>query len=258
VSLICTADPDDRSSSLYLFTFLITIVVLGLISGGLLLRAYYVRRQFQRRVEEAILSGQPLPEDAALALGIRHRMNNNAKKEKKHGPMPNIWEAEMYRDGERWETGRSEKADWEDITVSRGFSGAVNLANPQPLSITHEAPPPPPPEPIDPTSLLPQKRGPWFLSPFLTPRMPDLRAYVAAHPNVRPGLVRTLTAISLPPIKPVWTIPEDGEEVTVGVLIAMPTEGSAAERWDVDAEDAEEAEVPEVCMGVMATSVKFH
>lgn len=31
--------------------------------------------------------------------------------------MPGIWEAEMWRDGERWETGKSDKADWEDIVV---------------------------------------------------------------------------------------------------------------------------------------------
>jgi hypothetical protein len=91
-------------------------VVLALISGALLLRAYYVRRQFQRRVEEAIRAGQPLPADAAAALGIRNGANR--KKEKKHGPMPGMWEAEMWRDGESWETGRSEKADWEDIVVS--------------------------------------------------------------------------------------------------------------------------------------------
>lgn len=106
------------SSSLYLFTFLITIVVLALISGGLLLRAYYVRRQFQRRVEEAIRAGLPLPADASAALGIRTGGPNNRKKEKKHGPMPGIWEAEMHRQGEKWEAGLSEKADWEDIVVS--------------------------------------------------------------------------------------------------------------------------------------------
>lgn len=109
----------DSSSSLYLFTFLITIVVLAVISGGLLLRAYYVRRQFQRRVEEAIRAGQPLPDDAAAALGLRQFGGRNAKKEKKHGPMPGIWEAEMWRDGQRWEVGRSEKAEWDDIVVSR-------------------------------------------------------------------------------------------------------------------------------------------
>lgn len=175
--------------------------------------------------------------------------------------MPGMWEAEMWRDGERWETGISEKADWEDIVVSCNPLHACQchmLTCIQPLSITHEAPPPPPAEPVDYTTYLPQRRGPWFLRPFLLPRMPDLRSYVAQHPNVRPGLFRTATGISLPPIKPVWTIPEDGEGVTVGVLIAMPVEGAAADRWDFDTDDIEEAEVPEVCLGVMASSVRGH
>ena len=126
------------------------------------------------------------------------------------------------------------------------------LADSKPLCLTHDAPPLPPPEPIDVNTLLPQKRGPWFLRPFLTPRLPDLTAYVASHPNPnRPQLGRTDTAITLPPIKPVWTVPEDGEEVTLGVLIAMPVEGKAADLWDLDDRDEDESEVPEVCLGVM-------
>jgi hypothetical protein len=88
--------------------------------------------------------------------------------------------------------------------------------------------------------------------------MPDLRSYVAQHPNVRPGLARTATGATLPPIEPVWTIPNDGEDVTVGVLIAMPVEGAAADRWDLDTDDIEESEVPEVCLGVMASSIRGH
>ena len=60
---------------------------------------------------------------------------------------------------------------------------------------------------------------------------------------------------TLPPVKPAWTIPEDGEEVVVGVLIAMPAEGREADMWDVE-EDAEDAEVPEVCLGVMDCTVR--
>ena len=102
---------------------------------------------------------------------------------------------------------------------------------------------------------MPQPRGPWFLRPFLTPRLPDLNSYIAAHPDpLRPDLHRTLTMQTLPPVKPAWTIPEDGEDLTVGVMIAMPVEGRAAEKWDVD--DPEEAEVPEVCLGVMECTVR--
>jgi hypothetical protein len=107
------ADPRS-SSSLYLFTFLITILVLGLISAALLLRAYYVRRQFQRRVEAAIRAGQPLPEDAAQALGL---VRPRRKNEKKVGPMPGLWESEMYIDRKADEVGDEEKG-WAHLTVS--------------------------------------------------------------------------------------------------------------------------------------------
>ena len=97
------------SSSLYLFTFLITIVVLGVISAGLILRAYYVRRQFQLRVEEAIRRGQPLPPDAVRALGLYR-----PKSKKIFGPEPGLWEVEM-RDDEKTEYGH--KKAWDSITV---------------------------------------------------------------------------------------------------------------------------------------------
>jgi len=61
--------------------------------------------------------------------------------------------------------------------------------------------------------------------------------------------------VTLPPVEPVWTIPNDGEEVTIGVLIAMPVEGRQAELWEKD-EEVEEGEVPHVCLGVMASSVR--
>lgn len=49
-----------------------------------------------------------------------------------------------------------------------------------------------------------------------------------------------------PPV--VGEVPGPGTEVRVGVLIAMPSEGGAS-RWT--AVDPDEAEVPEVMLGVM-------
>ena len=54
---------------------------------------------------------------------------------------------------------------------------------------------------------------------------------------------------------PAFVAPGDGEEVTVGVMIALPVEeGEGAEKWTVEEED--EAEVPEVCLGVLECRVK--
>lgn len=115
------------NTSLYLFTFLITIVVLGTIAAGLLVRAYIVRRRFQRRVEDALREGRPLPPDMAMALGlIRPGQARNAKKEKKVGKMPVMWESEMWRDEKR---GQAEAGgeDWNEIMVRVGHHLAHGL-----------------------------------------------------------------------------------------------------------------------------------
>jgi hypothetical protein len=91
------ADPHSSQSTLYLFTFLIVLVILAVISAGLLFRAYFIKRRFRRRIQEAIANGQALPPDALAGLGML-RTTRPTKEEKKLGPMPILWEAEMYKD----------------------------------------------------------------------------------------------------------------------------------------------------------------
>lgn len=73
--------------------------------------AYYDRRRFQLRVEEAIRRGQPLPQDAVRALGL-----DRPKKGKDFGPMPSMWEVELKRDDEKVEW--RDETDWRGIKVS--------------------------------------------------------------------------------------------------------------------------------------------
>ncbi|GFZ42526.1 hypothetical protein JCM24511_00242 [Saitozyma sp. JCM 24511] len=212
------------SSSLYLFTFLITILVLGLISAALLLRAYYVRRQFQRRVEAAIRAGQPLPEDAAQALGL---VRPRRKNEKKVGPMPGLWESEMYIDRKADEVGDEEKG-WAHLT---------------PVSIMHYPPPREPTPPPELPLILPPRRN----------LMRETIALFRSEP-ARPQLQRLETSTSMRPLAPALTVPNPGEEVTVGVLISLPFEERVGEdRWV--GEEGEEGVVPEVCLGVMGCRI---
>jgi hypothetical protein len=52
------------------------------------------------------------------------------------------------------------------------------------------------------------------------------------------------------PVQPSLTVPLTGEEVTVGVVIALPFEDRVGEDpWVCD--EGEEGVVPEVCLGVM-------
>ncbi|OCF31648.1 hypothetical protein I316_06653 [Kwoniella heveanensis BCC8398] len=234
------------STTLYLFTFLITILVLGLISSALLLRAYILRRRFHRRVEEALRAGRPLPPDAAAALGLGPRrtgLGARGKKEKKHGLMPTMWESEMRRDTDAEKWGNEHEEDLEDGLLEKGESNWDDLT---PLSVLHFPPtlPPPPPEPIQ---LPPPPNTASILRSMFSTRSP--------YPE-RPPLTTTLTNTTIPTSRPVFSVPDAGTEIVVGVMIAMPVEeGSAAEeKWSL-LDDGEERDLPEVCLGVMSAKI---
>ena len=106
------------------------------------------------------------------------------------------------------------------------------------------------PEPEIPIELDRQRRIPSFLRPFLLPRSlsrppldsspshSELRASYPSAPDQRAG--------------PAFASPGDGADVTVGVLIALPAEqgrGRGADEWEV--EEDRDAEMPEVCLGVI-------
>jgi hypothetical protein len=126
----------STSSTVYIFTFLIVLVILAVVSAALLFRAYYLKRRFRRRIQTAIANGQALPPDALAGLGV---IRPSARKgEKDVGPMPIMWEAALYKD-ETEEDGRrrasvigkdltkvtetevGEEDEWRDLTVSLLF-----------------------------------------------------------------------------------------------------------------------------------------
>jgi len=72
------------------------LVILAIISAGLLFRAYYIKRRFRRRIQDAIANGEALPPDALAGLGVVRATPR--KGEKDIGPMPIMWEATMYKD----------------------------------------------------------------------------------------------------------------------------------------------------------------
>ncbi|ODN86558.1 hypothetical protein L198_07252 [Cryptococcus wingfieldii CBS 7118] len=230
------------STSLYLFTFLITIVVLALISGALVLRAYVLRRRFRRRVEEAIRTGNPLPMDAAAALGLLPRRGSR-KKEEKVAVMPTMWEGEMRRDVEKgW--------DEEDDLLNKGrdqWDGMI------PVAVTHFPPPPPPPPPPPQTlpPILPQPPSLW------RQMFTSSSSAVPSEQSLRPALNSTASSRSvpnMPKVVPSWSAPDTGEEVVVGVMIAMPCLESGEELWEA-VEEGEERDMPEVSFGIMSARI---
>lgn len=69
-------------------------------------------------------------------------------------------------------------------------------------------------------------------------------------------LNRVKTGQTVVPAHTSYEVPEEGSEVTLGVLIAFPTEaGAASERWSVNSDEDEGQQVPDVCLGVMEATI---
>lgn len=76
-------------------------------------------------------------------------------------------------------------------------------------------------------------------------------------------LNRVKTGHTVVPRETSYEVPEEGSEVVLGVMIAMPTDpASTTNRWnprtdeDEDEEEDEGQQVPDVCLGVMEATVR--
>ncbi|KAF5366655.1 hypothetical protein D9757_012767 [Collybiopsis confluens] len=76
-----------NSASLYLYTFLATLVLLLGVSGAIVVRSLVLRRRHRRMIEEAIRNGTYIPPN--ILAGARGKVDL-AKK-------PRMWEANVYR-----------------------------------------------------------------------------------------------------------------------------------------------------------------
>ncbi|KAL7424697.1 hypothetical protein Q5752_000381 [Cryptotrichosporon argae] len=194
------------SSSLYVYTFVIAIVVLGFISAALVVRAYIVRRRFRRRVAAALARGEPLPEVEWTGAARR-------RPAAELGPRPALWAAEMRR---------------EKGALGQGWDGVM------PVSLTRAAPPPPPAPPARPKPT----------------RLRDL-IFTLRTPRDVPPVAPPAPADTAAPTT--YAVPDAGTHVVLGVMIALPVPDVEERKWFPL--DPEEAEVPEVVLGVMACRV---
>lgn len=79
----------NAPQSLYLFTFLTTLLLLLAVSCGIVLRSFVLRRRFRRRVEAAIAAGVLLPEQVEA---LRRRGPTI-------GERPTLWEVRIGKGG---------------------------------------------------------------------------------------------------------------------------------------------------------------
>jgi len=105
----------NASSTMYLFTFLATIVILGGIALVLVLRAAIARRNFRQQIQRAIERGEALPEyqNPFYAPGYGPRRVPT----RPLPPIPKLWEDELCLTDERG-VGVEEKEKWEWLMVS--------------------------------------------------------------------------------------------------------------------------------------------
>jgi len=81
------ASPGTSSSTLYLYTFLVTLILLCSVSAIIIARSYILRRRFRRQVEEALQNGHVLSPDGPGLVGLSSSM-----KSKLLGPPPKLWD----------------------------------------------------------------------------------------------------------------------------------------------------------------------
>lgn len=108
-----------QSSTLYLFTFLATLLLLLAVSCAIVVRSFILRRRFRRRIEEAIAAGVLIPgalDDPSLGGTGRSRRRD-------FGEKPKLWEVWMDDLGHSDRIGGHSKRDslgksegkWENI-----------------------------------------------------------------------------------------------------------------------------------------------
>ncbi|KAJ3557551.1 hypothetical protein NM688_g1414 [Phlebia brevispora] len=134
-----SASPTDPANSpilssqaaLYLYTFLVTLILLLTVSAAIVLRTYFLRRRHRRLVEEAIRNGTYVPPiRTPRTLGARPRL---------HDAVLNFYDDD---DETEEDSGKSHTTRWTDITpLAVWLSGGEG--KPKPSQTPHPSPPSP-------------------------------------------------------------------------------------------------------------------
>ncbi|KAJ3839173.1 hypothetical protein F5878DRAFT_617302 [Lentinula raphanica] len=236
-------DSIANSASLYLYTFLATLVLLLGVSAAIVVRSLLLRRRHRRMIEEAIRNGTYVPPSVLASARGRVDLANK----------PKMWEATVRSE---W---NGKEGGWADILpVSASISSPTI-----PFSITSPSP------------ALESNASPHIANPTPAPATTSvgsrLRSVTTAPARVAVGMWRLISpsshhrsdSVTLPTThnnndlssvetKPHQTLPyaEMGTptQMEVAVLIAMP--GALAAVANRSKEDAEEEDLPHVEMGM--------
>ncbi|KDN49772.1 hypothetical protein RSAG8_01837, partial [Rhizoctonia solani AG-8 WAC10335] len=98
------------NSTLYLFTFLTTLLLLLAVSCGIVIRSFVLRRRFHRRVEEAIAAGVLLPGEGDMGMRPGGRIGAFRRP---IGEKPKMWE--IWIDPSVGKKHPSASSEWSNI-----------------------------------------------------------------------------------------------------------------------------------------------
>ncbi|KAL1406350.1 hypothetical protein Q8F55_008049 [Vanrija albida] len=214
------------NSTLYVFTFLAIIIVLGLIGLALVFRAMVIRRRLHRRIEAAIARGEVVPYQNPF-LPSRAVPKPPAPVQ----PLPTLWESQMKLEGDDWEAYVDEEK-WDYVTP-------VGLYTVHAAADDDDKP-----RPVMQVPSLWSELGEAFRE--MVPR-PGRRRRRRASGETAAARPSTDAGVLQPP--EVADAPAAMQEALVGVLIALPFQQRDSELWRPLV--ADDAEVPDVCLGVM-------
>ncbi|WOO83874.1 uncharacterized protein LOC62_05G007394 [Vanrija pseudolonga] len=220
------------NSTMYIFTFLATIIVLSLIGLALVFRAMIIRRRLHRRIEEAIARGEVIPYSNPFLPTPAA-----PKKPAPVQPLPTLWESEMRLDGDDWEGYVIDEEKWDFVTP-------VGLYTVHPPIVEEEEKPR---MPLQVPSLW-SELGEAFREMLPTRRLARRRRRSSATTAAAAAAPVTEFRPTLQEAE-VRDAPGPMQEALVGVLIALPFQHAQAELWRPL--HADDVEVPDVCLGVM-------
>jgi len=261
------------NSTLYLFTFLTTLLLLLAVSCGIVIRSFVLRRRFHRRVEEAIAAGVLLPSQTGdIAMGPGGTISVYRRP---IGEKPKMWEV-WIDEGSSNNHHSSLASEWTKVQPVAVTRLSDTPSNPKFESSADTPAPPPPMTALDHfTSRLPFGLGRRHArtSTAATPASPD-----APLPTLAYGASPASGHHNLEDLQSSKTTCPDNNSVQVAVLIAMPdpskpryTPGISPIDSHADSEpggtkgkqrsselpsaSAEEHELPEICIGVTRAQV---
>ncbi|KAG8756262.1 hypothetical protein FRC12_010629 [Ceratobasidium sp. 428] len=264
------------NSTLYLFTFLTTLLLLLAVSCGIVIRSFVLRRRFHRRVEEAIAAGVLLPSQTGdIAMGPGGTINVYRRP---IGEKPKMWE--VWIDERAGGHHPSLAVDWtkvQPVAVTQ-----LSEVPPKSKVETSTATPNAPPAPVSAfqrlTSRLPFGRGRPRAPTTGTPASPGVPLPSLAYGASPVSGNRNLEPHQSPKASKSNDFTDNANSVQVAMLIAMPdpsrpryTPGSSPIESHADGEPSgtkgkqrsselpsastDEHELPEICIGVAQAQI---